>query len=219
MPRKTVEGPQSLRSMLARSPEIQQVARQLASLALAQVEQAGPLGVRQGEQLRRALATAGDALGWTARAANSGDSVVEVNKDVMTMAKSGARSMARDLADELARKRTEASQIEDTAAAARTLSEDADTTYPAEITYCYTVRDPSKGLVTKTETLTPNDAKEALSAAEAIERSIPGRTKLADLMILDLEQKQVRLDVMTRTLPDFLKSSQELLREVMVNLQ
>ena len=219
MPRKTVEGPQSLRSMLARSPEIQEVARQLASLALALVEQEGPLGVRQREQLRRALATAGDALGWTGTAASNGDSVVVASKDVLTMARSGARSMARDLAEELARKQTEVSQIEDTSTSARKLSEDADTTYPAEITYCYTVRDASQGLVTKTETLIVNDAREALSAAEAIERSIPGRTKLADLMILDLEQQQVRLDAMTRTLSDFLKSSQDQLREVIANLQ
>ncbi len=219
MPRKTVEGPQSLRSMLARSPEIQGVARQLASLALALVEQEGPLGVRQREQLRRALATAGDALGWTGAVASSGDSVVVASKDVMTMAKSGARSMASDLTEELARKRTEASQIADTAAAARKLSEDADTTYPAEITYCYTARDATHGVVTKTETLTVNDARETLSAAEAIERSVPGRTKLADLMVLNLEQKQVRVDEMTRTLSEFLKSSQELLREVIVNLQ
>ena len=218
MARKTVEGQQSLRSMLARSPEIQEVARQLASLALAQVEQEGPLGVRQGEQLRRALATAGEALGWTV-AAGSGESVAAASKDVMAIAKSGARAMARDLVEELARKRTEPDQIGDTAASARKLSEDADAAYPAEITYSYTVRDASQGLITKTETLTVNDAREALSAAESIDRSIPGRTKLADLMILDLEQKQVRLDQSARGLSDFLKSSQNVLREVIVNLQ
>ena len=127
--------------------------------------------------------------------------------------------MARDLAEEVARKRTEMSQLRDVATSARKLAEDPDTTYPAEITYSYTVRDPSQGLVTKTETLTVNDAVEALAAAETIERNSTGRAKLTDLMILDLEQKQGRLEVMTRTLSDFLKSSHELLREVIANLQ
>ncbi len=53
--RKKVKKRLSLRSMLARAPEIDGVCRQLATLALAQ--QDDPLGVRQLEQLRRALTT------------------------------------------------------------------------------------------------------------------------------------------------------------------
>lgn len=215
--RRKVKKRLSLRSMLARSPEIDGACRQLATLVLAQQE--SPLGVRQLEQLRRALTTAGDALGWTEAAAGDVDSVVEVGKDIMTMAKGGAKFMAHDLAEELARKRTEVSQIHDVAASALKLSEDPDASYPAEITYSYTARDAFRDTITKTETLTVNDAREALSASETIERSTTSRGKLADLMIIALEQKQVRLDGMTRTLPDFLESLQELLREVIANLE
>ncbi len=215
--RRKVKKRQTLRTMLARSPELVEVCRQLGALALARQE--SPLGVRQLEQLRRALTTAGDALGWTEAAAGDADSVVEVDKDIMIMAKGGAKFMAIDLAEELARKRTEVSRIHDAAASALKLSEDPDASYPAEITYSYTARDATKGTVTKMEALTLNDAREALSASESIERSTTSRGKLADLMIIALEQQQVELDAMTRTLPDFLESSQGLLHEVIVNLQ
>ena len=218
MPRKTVEGPQSLRTLLSRSPEIRQVSRTLASLALAHVEQDGLLSVRQGEELRRALATAGEVLVWATTAASSGDSVTKVSKDAMTMARNGAKLLTKDLAEELARKRTEVAQLGDVAIAARKLSEDKKTTYPTEITSSSTARDPTQGLVTKTETLTLNDAQEALSAAEAIERGLPGRGKLADLMIINLEQKQVRMEAMKRALPEFIKSFDDVLREVLATL-
>ena len=64
-----------------------------------------------------------------------------------------------------------------------------------------------------------NDAREALKASETIERSTTSRGKLADLMIIALERQQVRLDGMTRTLPEFIESLQELLHEVIANLQ
>ena len=83
---------------------------------------------------------------------------------------------------------------------------------------CASLRDAFQHLVTKTDTLIVNDAKEATSAADTLERNITGRTKLADLMIIDLQQKQEKVDAMTRTLPDFLESSHEVLGEVMANL-
>ena len=219
MARKKVESAPSLRSMLARNPEIQQVARQLAALALARMLQDGPLGVRQIEQLRRALATAGDALGWAGRVAGGADLIADVSKDVLSMSKSGAKTMAKELAEELVRKRDEAAQLAAAAERARQTSEDADATYPTEIVYLYTVRDASQNLVTKTETVQVNDAREALSASETIERNIASRGRLTDLMVLDLQKKQVELDQMTKTLQDFVKSSHGLLREVLVNLQ
>ena len=220
MPGRDVEKPRSLRSLLARSPEMHEASRQLAWLALARVKQDGLLRVRQREQLRRALATAGDALDWTVRAASRGDAaIVELTGDVSKMAKSGAKSVARDLADELAKKRTEMTGLQESAASARKLAEDPDTTYPVELTYSYTARNVAQELVTKTETVTANDAKEANDAANAMERNFVGRGKLADLMIADLQQKQGELDVMTRTLSEFLESSHDLLREVLATLQ
>jgi hypothetical protein len=110
-------------------------------------------------------------------------------------------------------------QVSEAAEAARALAEDPDTVYPTEMTYYFTARNASQVLVTKTETIEANDAKEALSASESIERNIAGRAKLADLMVLDLEAKQGQIEVMTRTLPEFVKFSHELLREVLVTLQ
>lgn len=219
MPRKKVEKPQAQRKVLARSPEMLEVSRQLATVALARVEQDGHLSVRQREQLRRALSTAGAELGWIRRSASNKDPVSKVSKDVLTMAKVGAKAMAKDLEEELARKRTEMDQVTEAAAAARELAEDPDASYPTEMTYYFTARNASQVLVTKTETIEVNDAKEALSASEAIERNIAGRAKLADLMTLDLEAKQSQIEVMTRTLPDFVKFAQQLLREVLVTLQ
>lgn len=219
MARKKVEGQPSKRSLLARSPEIQEVGRQLAVLALAQAEQDGLLGVRQGEQLRRALATAGEVLGWTSTAASSSDVVADVSKDVLTMCKAGSKSIASDLAEQLVGKHAEMDQLLTAASVTRALAEDPDTEYPCEVVYSYTVRDAYQGLVTKTETLTVNDVKETNSAADGIERNLTGRTKLRDLMIIDLGQKQVKLDSMTRTLPDFVNSTHELLEQVIFTLQ
>ena len=57
--RKTKPRPLTLKAMMTLEPELDGVCRQLAALALAQLEQESPLGVRQTEQLRRALTTAG----------------------------------------------------------------------------------------------------------------------------------------------------------------
>ena len=211
--------PLSRGTMMARSPELQDVARELATLALAKVEQDGALSIRQREQLRRAFSAAGDTLGWTRAVLTTGEPPGDVRKDVMSMSKRGAKLLAGDLAEELERKRTEVAQLEDAASSARKLAEDPETVYPTEVTYSYTARDASQELVTKTETLTLNDPQETLGAAEAIEKTVAGRGKLTDLMIIDLEERQERLDIMTRTLPEFLESSHELLREVVATLQ
>ncbi len=219
MPRKTTKRPMTLKAMLTREPELGPVSRQMASLAFAQLAEDTPLSVRQREQLRRAFATAGDALGWAGAIAHSGDSIATVSTDVMTLAKGGAKAQARDLADELARKRVEVVQLEDAIITVRKLGEAKGTTYPTEFTYCFTARSATRDLITKTDTLVLNDAGEAESATASIEKTLPNRTKLADLMIIDLEQKGAKLEVMTKSLGDFFKSRQELLREVLVNLQ
>ncbi len=219
MARKKRKRPLTLKAMLTRAPELEGVCRQLAALALAELEQDSPLGVRQNEQLRRALATAGDALGWTATAAHNDDSITEVSKDFMTMARGGSRAMGRDLAKELAAKKVEVQQLNVTLTSATKLAEGADIAYPTEIIFSYTVRDAFAELVTKTETVTVTESAEAASAAAALERSMPARTKLADLMITELKRKQSQLDVMTKSLSEFIESSQRLLREVIANLQ
>lgn len=219
MPKKTVEGTRSVKKVLPRSPALHDVSRQIASLALAQVNQEGHLGVRQREQLRRALATAGEALGWSGRVAASEDAVGEVSKDVLKMAKRGAKSMAKDLAEELAGKKVEIAQIKRAASVVTKMAESKKTVYPTEITYTFTVRDATGDLVTKTETLPMENADEALSAVTTIEKNPTGKLKLKDLMIADLKQKQKQVEVMTNTLSDFIEYSHGLMRDVLHNLQ
>ena len=219
MARVKTKRPLTLKAMMTRAPELEGVCRRLAELALAELEQDTPLGVRQIEQLRRALAAAGEGLDWTATAAHSDDSIADVSKDFMTMAKGGSRAIGRDLAKELASKKVEVKQLADTLASTTKLVEDPKARYPSDITFSYTVRDAFTELVTKTETVTVTETGEATSAAAALARSMPARTKLADLMIIELKRKQSQLEVMTKDLSDFIESSRGLLQEVIANLQ
>jgi hypothetical protein len=218
MPRKKAEKPQTVRSVLARSPEMNDVARKLAVIALADVNQEGLLSVRQREQLRRALALAGEGLAWDLTVANGTDPLRDVTKDVLALSKAGAKGMAAALVDELAMKEGEMEQISEVSESAREMSENAETPYPLDISYHYTVRDVMQGLATKIETITANDAKEMLSAADSIARSLPSRGKLANLMIVALEKKQLQIEVTKKTLPDFTKSLRQLLEEVLANI-
>lgn len=216
MARPAVKRQTGLRKEIASSPELLQVARQLAVLALAQ--QDGPLSPRQREELRRALAVAGDALGWAETHVGSGDPVADVSPDMLALATKGVESLDDDLAKEWADKQTEVSRLLDAAAYAQKVSENPKTTYPTDITYCYTVRDPYQRLMTKTATNTVNDPQEAMGVAEALRKSIESRTKLTDLMVIDLEQRRERLNAIGRTFPDFVRSARGVLGEVIANL-
>lgn len=219
MTKKKAARTKKLKAELSREPEIGQVSRQLAALALAQIEQDGQLSVRQTEQLRRTFARAGNALGWNVMAVETGTSVADVSNDVMVMAQSGADFMAADLKEALAAKRTEMARIRKAATAARDLVDRKEDSFPTEITYSYTARDSSQALITKTETVTVNAPEEAPVIANTIEKNITGRGKLNDLMIIDLEHKRGQLGAMSKKLPDFLTASHGLLREVIANLQ
>ena len=212
------------------------VSRQVASLALANFKQEGHLSVRQYEQLRRAFATAGDSLEWIASSLDGKNPDDAARKDVLTLAKRGVKAMEKDLEAELATKRKEIKVLGAVAVSARKLSEDPKTAYPTDIIYEFTARDATQTLVTKTHTVTPEglldrpkagrrdhavpaDAEGALKAAESIEKSLVSREKLTDLMIHQLEDRHAELDVLRRALPDFVKFSHALLREVITNLQ
>jgi len=205
-----------LRSKVEKSPDLLRASRQLATLALAQQDR--PLGPREREELRRGLAVAGDALGWSEMLAVDADAAVEFALDVVSLAALGVESLASDLAEERATKEAEVSRLTDIAAYARSLAEDPNATYPVEITYSYTARDPYHGLVTKTARSTVSNPQEALGAAGALQKSIESRGKLTDLMVIDLDQRRGRLDAMTARLPDFVDSSRTLLNEVIANL-
>ena len=203
-------------SRLAGTPELDQVARKLASLAIAKDE--SPLSVRQLEQLRRALAAAGEELGWIENPSGNGASIAEFSTDLIAMARNGAKSLGQDLAEELANKKTEITRLNKVIEHTRELAEDPDTVYPVDILFDHTIRDAYQEYVTKSETKVVNDGDEARSAAASIERSLTSWTKLADAMIVDLKRRQKQLSHVTEGLPEFVESSHGLLRAVVANL-
>jgi hypothetical protein len=199
------------------SAELNDVSCQFASLAL--VQEKGPLSVRQGEQLRRALAIAGDALGWIENLSENGESVADFTRDMLAMAKNGAKSLGKGLAEQLAEKQTEIAQLDRVIEYARELAEDPDSVYPVDIMFDHTIRDAYQEYVTKTETRVANDADEARAAAAAVERSLTSWSKLAELMILELKRRQKETAKVVDSLPDFVASSRGVIGEVVANLE
>lgn len=197
------------------SPELNEVGRALASLALARMRQDGSLRVRQREQLRRALATAADAMGWVAIAGSTEDRVTRAKRDVAALADAGAHALERDLADEVAGKKSELEQLKDVARSVQKLAVDAGASYPTEVEYSHTARHGTRHLITKTETLTLSDADEAQNAAATLEKRMEGWAKLRDQMLEELKYKQGQIRDMKGTLSGFLDASQGLLGEVL----
>jgi hypothetical protein len=127
-------------------------------------------------------------------------------------------SLSSDLAEERAQKQTETSRLSEAAAYTRRLAGDPDATYPVEITYSYTTRDPYGAFVTRSATTTVSNEGEALGAAASLDRSIESRSKLADLMVLDLAERRSRLQAVARGLTDFARSSRGLVADVIASL-
>lgn len=216
-PRTTLDQ-QHVKAMAA-SPELKAVSRRFAELALAKLEQHGQLNVRQREQLRRGLATAGEELDWAHTVAEEEKPVASIAKVMLRLARNGARSLRKDLDEELATKKKETKALEKFAAELHKMAESKKTEYPVILSYDYTARDASQKYVTKTEELELNEASECTSTAEKMERSAPNRAKLTDLMIGELKAKQARHDEMYEELPTFVKSSHQLIREVLATLE
>ncbi len=214
IPRKNNKKSKEAQAAATRSPEMREVSQALATLALARILQEGQLGVRQGEQLRRALATAGEALGWNAAAASSKDPVADLSKDVKKLVRSGTQSLKREAANELAVKELEIEELESVSASIRELAESEDTSYPCDLSYVHTARDAARGLVTKTQTVTVNDAAEVTKVADTIDKGVPRWTQLKDLMLVELEAKQDRLGLVTQNLAEFVEFTHGLLLEV-----
>ena len=139
-------------------------------------------------------------------------------RDILKLARTGARLLTRELADEVAAKKSEMSGLTKAAAALRKLAKKADFTDPVEFSYEHTARTPPKGLVTRIETLSLIGATEAEDAARLIEAKRESWDKLREAMLEDLKAKQKELEVMGGTLPEFVKSAEGLLRHVMAVL-
>lgn len=197
---------------------MRQIARQVTALAVLRLKQGGRLNVRQREDLRRALAEAGERMQWSMTAATSEDPVAAVSKSVKKMVRSGARSLKREVADDLTEKKREEARLEKVIEKIREIADDEDMVYPVEISYSHTARDATRGLVTKTETLSFEDAKEARQAAKTIEKRMGRWSKLRDQMLDELKQRQKRVAEVTGNLSEFMDSSQGLLRDVIVTL-
>jgi hypothetical protein len=203
---------------MSRSLEIKRVSREIAELSLAEQEQDGLLNVRQKERLRRAIATAGEELGWGDIETKSGDPLPVIHKAMLRMAKNGAKAMAKDLDEHLTAKKKETRTLEKMKESLRKRGEDPKTEFPIIETYNFSARDASQLYVTKTENLELNEASEAISAADGMERSTNSRAKLTDLMILDLKHKQVRQALMTKNLSEFVEAAHPVIRAVLHTL-
>ena len=187
----------------------------MAVLALAWVKQDGHLRVRQREQLRRAIASAAEFLGWITIAE---DPVETATKDVVKLTKSGTQTLTRELADEVATKKSEISELKRAASSMEKLAKKGDFTNPIEFSYSHTARRSADDLVTKVETLTLLEAQEATDAAAVIERKVETWTKLRDQMLVVLKQKQRQVEDMKSSVPAFVTSSQGIVRDVFATL-
>jgi hypothetical protein len=195
--------------------ELGEARRQIASLALDRRRQNGSLGVRQHELLRRTLAFSGKALGWDLLPGSSADRLRAAKKDVAKLAEAGVDLLRRDLAETLARKKTEIASLKRVAAVIRRLAVDVNAAYPAEVTIAFTARSGLGRLVTRTEALVLGDGAEASRVAGDLERRESDRTRLRDQMVQELKQGQRQLNEMMKELPAFVESVEQLVAEVL----
>jgi S1-C subfamily serine protease len=201
-----------------RSAEVKEIGRSLASLGLVRLNKGERLNVRRRESLRRALAEAGEPLRWSEVAALSDDPVNVAAGDVKKLVRSGAKSLERTVADELAEKKKEIRKLEKFVASLRKLAEDPKAEYPQEVTYTRSARGVGEGFVEKTETLVLNDAEEVAKAADKIERSLPNWTKVRDEVIAELKRKQETIESLKNSLSDLVEAWRGVLKEVLVTM-
>lgn len=199
-------------------PELRELGRELASLALDRARQDGCLNVRQREQLRRALSRAAEARDWILIAGTATERITAATRDLAVLAEAGARSLGSDVADLIASKNGEMKQLRQVAQSVQKLAMDASAAYPTEVEYSHTARHGSQSFVTKTQTLTLTNADEAHGAVASLEKSMEGWTRLKDNMLEDLEHRQHQVEQMRGSLSGFLDASRGLVGEVLAVL-
>ncbi|MDZ7780207.1 MAG: hypothetical protein U5R14_09800 [Gemmatimonadota bacterium] len=206
------------KTLIEDTPELTTAGRTMALLALEKLRQDGSLGVRQREQLRRAFSAAADALDWSSIPGSMDDCVATAESDVAELAAAGAESLKRDLSELLDEKKVEIERVEEVVTSLHALAADPSASYPTEVVYSHTARDGTRRLVTKTETLTLNDADEALAAAAKIEKQLESYAKLRDQMVEELEEQRGQIEEMRHGLSVFVASSNGLVGEVLATL-
>ena len=108
------------------SSAVKDIARALTTLGLVHVEQDGVLNVRQSEELRRALAEAGEALAWDVKSATSANPMPDVVKDLKKLVKAGAKTLKAEVAAELKKKSSEERKLEKTVEVLTKLTEKSE---------------------------------------------------------------------------------------------
>lgn len=199
-------------------PELEAVSRKMASLAVQKARQEGALKVRQREQLRRALATAAEELGWDLIPGDKSDRVAAVTRDMTQLADAGAKSLERDLVGLLDDKKNELKELKKVVKSVNALASDKKAEFPAEIDISLTARNGTRGLFTKTETLTVNDADEALGAAAKLEKRLDNVAKLRDEMLVELKAKLRQITEVRRDADKFVEASNPIVLDVLATL-
>ncbi|MCH1569784.1 MAG: hypothetical protein L7S64_00415 [Longimicrobiales bacterium] len=199
-----------------RSDEVKKIARELTTLGLVHVRQDGLLNIRQQENLRRALADAGQALAWDVKAATSADPIPEVIKDLKKLVLAGAKTQKEEVAAELKVKKSEEKGLEKVVVALEKLIENADKAFPTEISYSHSARDITQGFFTKTELVQMEVVTEAEDTLKLINKSWNRWGKLRVQMFEDLQDTQKRLNILSNDLEPFVGSSQRLLDELLL---
>jgi hypothetical protein len=202
----------------SRSDEYRRLGRQVAAMALVRTSQGGRLNVRQREELRRAIAEAGEALLWDEMAVKGKKPLDTIADDLSKLTKSGIRVIEREVEAELKSKKTELKRLEKTVAEARKLAEAKEDAFPTQISYSHTARAAAQGLVTKTETVEVIGPDEATSCADSIEKSMSRWENLRDQMVDDLQKKQAQITLLGSELADFVKAQRTMIREVIAVL-
>lgn len=199
-------------------PEVLELGRAVAMLALERTRQNDTLNVRQRDQLRRAVAQIAEVRSWVLIPGATNDRVTKAAEDLAVLAEAGALSLKSDVADEVAAKNDELKQLREVARTVQKMATSERTTYPAEIEYSHTARQGSQDLVTKTDTLTLTDSAEAQSAAATLEKSMEGWARLRDQMLEELADRQHQIEETRRGLSSFVDASRTLVGEVLAVL-
>jgi len=202
-----------------RSAEVLPIARDLGTLALARVKQEGQISIRQREQLRRAFAAAGDALGWSTMMVSHKDPVEKASKDLLKLAQRGTESLIDDMEASQAAKKTEVTEIKKVAKSLFKMAKADNFTEAVDVDYIHTARDGSQGYLTKTITATISNAKEAQDLGESLEKKLEGWEKLREQMQNSLKEKRKTLDDVKASLPAYIETSRGLLKEVFLTIQ
>ena len=174
--------------------------------------------MRQEEQLRRALRTAGEALEWELLTLDPSTGTEEVVADIRRLTRAGIRQLERDLEAEISEKRLEVRQLKQTVNVLEKLAEKDEAAFPTEIEYRYTAKRGKDGLVTKTEEVLLEDPEEAEKTAEKLERRLDRFSLLRDQMVEHLKQRRDTLSAAKAELRNFVRGTDWLVDEVLATL-